>query len=152
MKPLMLFVLLSLSLTSCYNPSSSDIMSDLIALDGEWESYKGVKFNENWRVLDNYHLQGEGFSLNGSDTAFFESLNIIREGDSIYYSVSFSEENSAVAFSLTEATKNTWTFINPENDFPSIIVYQIEKDSLLTVTISNIRGNKEQFFYLKKVR
>ena len=144
-------LLIPLFLTSCYNPSVSDIMGDLIALEGEWDSYKGVKFSENWRVVDDHHLQGEGFSLNGADTVFFETLSIIRESDSIYYSISFAEENGDVNFLLTEATKNSWTFINPENAFPSIIVYQIEKDSLLTVTISNIRGNKEQFFYLKKV-
>ena len=152
MKPLLSFYLLLLFLSSCYNPSASDIMGDRIALEGKWESYKGVKFSENWRVVDDHHLQGEGFSLNGADTVFFETLNIVREGDSIYYSVSFAEENSVVDFSLTEATKNTWKFINPENDFPSIIVYEIEKDSLLTVTISNIRGNKKQFFYLKRIK
>jgi hypothetical protein len=126
-------------------------MTDLAVLNGEWVSYKGVKFNENWRVIDNYNIEGEGFSLNGIDTVFFESLSVVRKSDSVYYRVSFPEENNDVDFLLTEAHKTKWIFINPENDFPSIIIYQVEEDSLLTVSISNIRGNKEQFFYLKKV-
>ncbi len=69
MKPFSLFLVIIL-MNSCYNPSPSEIIKDLDALVGEWESYKGVKFNENWRFVNNNLLEGEGFSLNGSDTAF----------------------------------------------------------------------------------
>lgn len=139
-------------MNSCYNPTPSEIISDLDALVGEWESYKGVKFNENWRSVNNNLFEGEGFSLNGSDTAFFESLEIFRDGDSIYYRVLLDNRNEITDFKLTKASKNSWKFVNPTNDFPSIIVYKLQKDSLLLVTISNIRGNKEQFFYLKKIK
>ncbi len=139
-------------MNSCYNPSPSEIIKDLDALVGEWESYKGVKFNENWRFVNNNLLEGEGFSLNGSDTAFFESLKIFREGDSIYYRVLLDNRSEITDFKLTEASKNSWKFVNPDNDFPSIIIYKVQNDSLLLVTISNIRGNKEQFFYLKKTK
>lgn len=150
MKPLILISLLPLFLISCYNPNSHEIFHDLRVLDGNWESYKGVKFNENWRFIDDNLFEGEGFSLNGSDTSFFESLSIVRNGDSIYYRVFFDENNDVVDFLLTDVSKHSWTFTNPENDFPSIINYQIEDDTLLLVTIANIRGNKEQFFHLRK--
>ena len=145
-----MLLLLFLSLNSCYNPSATEIINDLEILVGEWESYKGVKFNENWRFVSDNLLAGEGFSLNGIDTAYFESLKIIRKGDSIYYRVLFDNQKVITDFTLTEASKTRWTFINPNNDFPSIIIYDVQKDSLLLVTISNIRGNKEQFFYLKR--
>lgn len=151
MKPFSLFLVIIL-MNSCYNPSPSEIIKDLDALVGEWESYKGVKFNENWRFVNNNLLEGEGFSLNGSDTAFFESLKIFREGDSIYYRVLLDNRSEITDFKLTEASKNSWKFVNPDNDFPSIIIYKVQNDSLLLVTISNIRGNKEQFFYLKKTK
>lgn len=149
MKPVMLLSLL-LFLNSCYNPSINDSIRDLEILVGEWESYKGVKFNENWRFVNENLFEGEGFSLNGTDTAFFESLKIIREGDSIFYRVLLENQKVITDFILTEASKTSWTFINPENNFPSIINYHVEKDSLLLVTITNIRGNKEQSFYLKR--
>lgn len=149
MKPeLLLF--LALLLNACYNPSPNDTIHDLEILVGEWESYKGVKFNENWRLVDENSFEGEGFSLNGVDTAFFESLKIIKEGDLIIYRVIFENHKAITDFVLTKASKTSWTFINPENDFPSIINYNIKKDSLLLVTITNIRGNKEQSFYLKR--
>lgn len=149
MKPVILLSLL-LFLNSCYNPSINDSIRDLEILVGEWESYKGVKFNENWRFVNENLFEGEGFSLNGTDTAFFESLKIIREGDSIFYRVLLENQKVITDFILTEASKTSWTFINPENNFPSIINYHVEKDSLLLVTITNIRGNKEQSFYLKR--
>ncbi len=149
MKPVMLLSLL-LFLNSCYNPSPNEIIHDLEILVGEWESYKGVKFNENWRFANENLFEGEGFSLNGTDTAFFESLQIIREGDSIFYRVLFEDQKVITDFLLTEASRTSWTFINPDNDFPSIINYRVQKDSLLSVTITNIRGNKEQSFYLKR--
>ncbi|MBC8319413.1 MAG: hypothetical protein H8E34_01690 [Bacteroidetes bacterium] len=151
MKPFSLFLLVLLLINSCYNPSSSDIISDLKVLNGEWQSYKGVKFNENWKFVDENLFEGIGFSMNGADTAFFESLKILREGDSIYYRVFLGEKKDIVDFLLIQASKNNWTFVNPANEFPSIIVYQVENDSLLTVTTSDINSNKKQLFYLKKV-
>ncbi len=145
-------LLLLLILNSCYNPSPTDIIDDLEILVGDWESYKGVKFNENWRIVSDSLFKGEGFSLNGTDTAFYESLEIFKVGDSIYYRVLFENKKVITDFALSEASKTSWTFINPHNDYPSIIKYEVKKDSLLLVTISNIRGNKEQFFYLKRIK
>lgn len=136
-------------LFSCYNPTSHEAMKDLKVIEGEWESYKGVKFNENWRFVNDKLFEGEGFSMNGNDTSFFESLSIIKKGDSIYYLVSFKKD-AAVNFLLTDAKRDEWIFTNPKNDYPSIIKYEMEDDTLLLVTTSNIRGNKEQFFYLKR--
>jgi len=106
-------------------------------------------FNENWKVINNSTLVGEGFSLNGSDTVFYERLKIHKIGDSIYYSVQFSEEQ--VDFLLTEASKSRWLFVNPENQFPKKIDYKLEDDTTLNVIISDMELNKKQKFYLKKV-
>ena len=152
MKPLFLNILLILALSSCYNPDSSQSIRDLNGLAGEWESYEGVVFNENWRVVNKRLLEGEGVSLNGSDTAFFESLNISKVGDSIYYQVFFGDDPGSVDFLLIDATKNSWTFINPDNEFPQKIYYKLESDSILNVTVSDMEVNKKQFFYLKKIR
>jgi len=113
-------------------------------------SYKGVEFNEIGGVRVKTGLKERVFSMNGVDTSFFESLSIERVGDSIYYKVNLVDESQSVDFLLIDASINSWTFMNPENDFPSIIKYSVEKDSLLIVTISDIRGNKKQHFYLQK--
>jgi len=118
-------------------------------ISGKWESYEGVQFNENWKVVNNELLAGEGFSLNGSDTVFYERLKIHRVGDSVYYSVQFSDEQ--VDFLLTEASKKQWLFVNPENEFPKKIDYKLEDDTTLNVIISDMELNKKQNFYLKRI-
>lgn len=150
MRSLLLFFLLILFVSSCHNPTTSENMINLRKLDGNWLSYKGVKFNENWRCVNANLIEGEGFSLVGVDTSFLESLIIERVDDSIYYRVRLGEQSRSIDFLLIEAFESSWTFINPENDFPSIINYSIQEDGLLTVTISDIEGNKKQLFYLKK--
>jgi len=149
MKSLFLSILLLAFLSSCYNPNSSQSISDLKMISGKWESYEGVQFNENWKVVNNELLAGEGFSLNGSDTVFYERLKIHRVGDSVYYSVQFSDEQ--VDFLLTEASKKQWLFVNPENEFPKKIDYKLEDDTTLNVIISDMELNKKQNFYLKRI-
>jgi len=127
-------------------------MEDIKILEGNWKSYKGVKFNETWRVINDSLFKGKGFSMNRNDTSFIESLMITKKEDAIFYIVGIEEKRKRVEFLLTEASRGKWTFQNPENEFPSIIKYEIENDSLLLVTIANVRGNKEQFFYLKRVK
>ena len=152
MRPLTLLLFPFILLSSCYNPLPVEVIDDLKIISGEWKSYKGVEFRENWIIVDQNVLEGVGFSMNEADTAFFEALKIERVGDSVYYKVLLEKKGDDISFLLTEASKSSWTFVNPENDYPSIIDYHIENDTLLTVTISNIRGNKKQFFYLEKVR
>jgi len=137
-------------LSSCYNPTARQSMNDLQPLEGNWISYKGVVFNENWIQESENIFKGIGFSLNENDTSFYEQLAIKLYNDTIYYSVNL-ESGKVTDFKLTKAKKHKWTFVNPDNEFPSIINYEIENDTLLNISISNIRGNKEQFFWLKKV-
>lgn len=137
-------------LSSCYRPTSSQSIKDLKQLEGNWKSYKGVAFNENWIHTSENFFKGKGFSLNENDTSFYEDLSIKMHKDTIYYSV-ILKSGRQTNFKLREAKKHKWTFVNPDNEFPSIINYEIENDTLLNISISNIRGNKEQFFWLKKV-
>lgn len=138
-------------MSSCYRPTGSQSIQDLKQLEGNWKSYKGVVFNENWIRESENIFKGVGFSLNENDTSFYENLSIKMYKDTIYYSV-ILESGRVTNFKLTMAKKHKWTFVNPDNEFPSIINYEIENDTLLNISISNIRGNKEQFFWLKKVK
>ncbi len=152
MRPLILLLFPFIFLSSCYNPKPVEVIDDLKIISGEWKSYKGVEFRENWKIVDQNAFEGVGFSMNGDDTVFFEALKIERIGDSVYYKVLLEKKGNDISFLLTEASKTNWTFVNPKNDYPSIIDYHIENDTLLTVTISNIRGNKKQFFYLERIK
>ena len=133
---------------SCYSPSAEESYRDIEKITGNWSSRKGVSFNENWQKKENY-FSGLGFSLNENDTSFKEILKIHILNDSLTYTVFLGEER-VVDFKLHEAGKNYWKFVNPVNDFPSIIEYELENDSLLNIKVSNIRGKKSQYFWLKR--
>ena len=149
MRSFLIICFLSFFFISCYHPSPSESMEDLKSIEGKWTSYKGIVLKENWRFENENLIAGEGYSMNGNDTSFFESLEIFKEKDSIYYSVMFGNEES-IDFLLKDASRDSWTFVNTENDFPSIIKYELHSDTLLHVIISNIRDNKKQYFYLKR--
>jgi len=136
-------------LVSCSHPTPQESMKNLRVIEGNWESYKGVGFNENWRLANDSLFEGEGFSMNETDTVFFENLRIYKKSGSVFYSVGLTEGEN-VDFLLTNTSSTSWEFRNPKNEFPSIIKYHLENDSLLSISIANIRGNKEQFFYLKR--
>jgi len=154
MKSLILLLLTLVLITGCYNPSSKESFHDLGVIVGKWHSYKGVGYNQSWFFNGNNNLKGVSFSMNGIDTAFMQTTTVEMLNDSVYYrvlnSVSANSTNTT-NFVLSEASKSNWVFINYFNTYPAIITYNLLNDSMLTVTTSNIRGNKRQYFYLKRM-
>lgn len=135
---------------SCYNPNSKESFSDLNKLSGKWSSNEGVLFNEHWKVVNDSLMTGLGFSLQGSDTAFAEKMKIFINGDSVYFAAKTDPEEGFISFTLQEAGRNKWVFINPAHDYPNIIQYEIKDDTLLNAFTANIRGNKKVEFNLKR--
>ncbi len=151
-KSLILSFLLFGVFNSCKSPDNTDVMQDWNTLSGKWESYKGVVFCENWKMLNDSLYSGIGFSLNGNDTMFSEKLALRIINDSVYYQAYVSGEKSPTSFSLREYSSSDWLFVNERNEFPKKIHYVLENDTLLTVTISDMELNKKQLFYLRKVK
>jgi len=137
-------------LVSCYNPDSRESFSDLKILEGKWSSKEGVLFNEQWQIANDSLMTGLGFSLKGEDTAFVEKMKIYVNGDSVYFAAKTDPKEGFVSFTLTEAGKNKWVFVNAAHDYPNIIQYEIKDDTLLNAFIANIRGNKKVEFNLKR--
>ncbi len=149
MKSLILLLLATLFVSSCYNPTPLQIMDDFSVIEGKWISYKGIKFNEDWKFINKTEYEGVGYSLNNNDTAYFERLKMHLKDGAISYMVMF-ENGESVEFNLISSTKNSWVFTNPMNDYPSLIKYEVSNDTLLTVVTANIRNNKKQYFYLSR--
>lgn len=135
---------------SCYHPSSAESFENLKGLEGNWTSYKGIKFNEKWVIVNDSLMQGLGFTLNGTDTVFSEKLLIERRGDSVYYGAYIENNGHFVYFVLDDADKTSWSFRNAEHDYPNIIEYEFENDTTLEVFTSNLQGNKKISFSLKR--
>lgn len=142
---------LAFLLSGCYHPTPQESFSDIQKITGNWTSYEGAKFNEKWEKTNDSLLSGIGFSLSGKDTAFAEKLLIKRIGDSVFYGALVDENREYIYFKLTEAGRNYWKFSNPFHDYPNIIEYKLENDTLLKATTSNSRGNKKIVFKLRKI-
>lgn len=136
---------------SCYHPTPKQAFEDMRILEGEWTTYEGSQFNESWKVFNDSLIKGVGFSLVGADTAFSEQLVLKRNGDSVYYGAWVGNNKGYVYFKLSEANRKQWIFINSNHDYPNIIDYKLENDTLLEATTSNIRGNKKIVFKMKRV-
>jgi len=137
-------------LQSCYHPTPPEAFEDLKTLQGKWTSTGQTLFNEHWQLVSDTLMTGTGFSLNGKDTVFQERLKIFRTGDNIWYAVQPDPEKEYIFFRLMKSGYRHWTFENPVNDYPAIIIYLLKKDSILETRTTNIRGNKEVIFTFKK--
>ena len=111
-----------------------------------WESQtsRGSVY-EVWTKEGKQELVAKSYKLNGTDTILLETVQIVKENGQLYYipTVSTQNEGKPVRFSLVEMTKTTFTFENPEHDFPQTISYRkIGKDSLIA-EIAGTRKGKE---------
>lgn len=129
---------------------TQDIMSWNM-VTGNWESYKGVGFNENWKKIDDSTYSGIGFSLNDADTMFMEKLELTSRNNDTYYTVYLSNDSEPVNFRLISCNGyDSWIFENFNNDFPQRIKYNLDNDTTLTITISDSAENRKQVFYMAR--
>lgn len=151
-RPAIISIFLILIISACYRPAPRQAFDDLKILEGTWSSIEGPVFNEYWAVENDTLLKGIGFTLNNRDTSFKETLKIYRSGQNVFYAAKVGGNKNYVFFRMEEAGRGVWSFINPSYDYPNIIQYKMISDSLLETRTTNIRGNKEIKFLLKKVR
>jgi hypothetical protein len=151
MKYRFLLVACCLSCWSCYRPSQPQAFEDMKQLEGEWSSVEGVQFNEVWEVTHDSLITGMGYSMNNEDTVFTERLKIYRTGNFVLYGAKVGDKPDYVFFRLQEAGKRKWTFVNPVHDYPNIIEYTIENDTLLRARTMNTNRNKVIEFEFKRV-
>lgn len=112
-------------------------------LNGTWKRFGEPQY-EKWAVDSSAALRGEGFRQN-PDGALktTEFLRIVRQDDgNIVYQATVPDQNdgATVDFPMTFFTTNSWSFENPEHDFPQKIEYWFQDERTLKITIS---GNGE---------
>jgi hypothetical protein len=113
--------------------------SGLQRLTGTWKLF-GKPVFEKWEASSPDTLAGEGYSiLEEGKKQTSEYLRIVRltEGG-IVYQATVPEQNggATINFPLTFFTASSWTFENPEHDFPQTIEYWLQDDETLRATIS----------------
>jgi len=108
-------------------------------LTGTWKRTGKSSF-EQWTKASPDTLLGEGFSLaTNGEKKIREYLRLVRQADgAIVYQAIVPDQNqgATISFPLTFFTTTSWTFENPEHDFPKTIDYWLQEDASLNVSVS----------------
>ncbi|PTR00847.1 hypothetical protein C8P68_10175 [Mucilaginibacter yixingensis] len=126
-KILFLAALLTATITS--HAQTQKDFGKLHWLAGTWQSTNnkpGEIDTETWQIASTTTMTGTGITLKGKDTVFVEHLQLVVNGNAIYYMARVGKSLKAVPFKLTQITADSFTCENPEHDFPKKITYQLE--------------------------
>lgn len=127
-------------------------------LEGKWmmEGKKGNTY-ETWKIVDDNHMAGKSYKVYKKDTTERESIELLIEGENIYYIVTVQNQNNGepVRFTMTDGNRRHMDFSNPEHDFPKEIKYQWKQNDRYEVEIigpmkPGSKKNKVILFSFKK--
>lgn len=136
-----IFLLFCLSLFSCGNKKVT--VSDFAWLEGKWKGVEdGMISFEEWKPLQGKLLEGEGGSISGSDTVFYEFIKIEQRGEDLFYTVSVEGSSEIVDFKFTGYKNDSIIFENLKHDFPQRIVYFRLPDSKLYACVDGLNAGK----------
>lgn len=114
-------------------------------LKGTWKADKSDLF-EHWDLLNENTLKGFSYKMVDGQILISEYTDITRKENDIVYTATVLNQNKgkSIDFKLT-GTGSTYTFENPDHDFPRKIVYQQLSDDEISVSISG--GQQKEYRY-----
>lgn len=103
----------------------------------------GNRMSETWVKAGNSAYKAETYLTFGTDTLFREYSRLNKAGSSLHCIITIPDQNDAkpVVFKLTKQEDDLLVFENQEHDFPQVIVYQHQGDSIIA-EISGMQGGK----------
>lgn len=139
----------------CKNSGEIQILESKTSFDwllGGWKrsnDKEGQVTFENWSKTHDSLYTGMSYTLQDSDTIFSEKVHLLKKGDQWSYDVELPETSLPFSFGLTQITDSSFICENPANDFPKMISYQMNGDSLFA-TISG--GGQPINYWFGKVK
>jgi hypothetical protein len=138
------FALMMVTCCGCAHDSTKGEFN-LDALTGKWvvESDHTLQF-EQWRKADSETYSGMGYVMEGGDTTFFESLEILKvDGVWTYFAkVIGSNHDEAIPFALSKQSNERIEFRNENHDFPQKIGYEMVSENELQAYIEGPRDGQ----------
>lgn len=124
-------------------------------LVGEWtHSTEQEQSYENWTQANDSTLTAHSFTLVEADTVFAERVTLQQKNNDVFFTVIAYNQNDdqPVTFKMIPSNEGTFTFENPEHDFPSSISYtNPAKDSIHAWIEGKVKGeNRKVDFYFKR--
>lgn len=117
-------------------------------LQGTWKM-ENKEIYEHWDKLNDDALKGFSYKKENGQLTISEYLDISRNGNELIYTATVLNQNrgKGIGFKVTK-TDSTFTFENPDHDFPKKIVYQKLSDNEISVQVSD--GGQGGFVYKMK--
>jgi Domain of unknown function (DUF6265) len=155
MKKILTAAIFFLCLSAFYVSIDSKTFKKLYTLEGTWKMLtKRGAVCEEWKKINDHHLQNRGYMLIGKDTLVSERVALTNTEAGIFYTSTVENQNDKqpIAFKMTSAEGNTFIFENPAHDYPKRIVYKLVTADSLHAYIDDgtDEPKKRQNFYYKK--
>jgi uncharacterized protein YciI len=117
-------------------------------LQGTWKM-ENKEIYEHWDKFNENTLKGFSYKLKDGQMFISEYLDITKANNEVIYTATVLKQNQGkeVSFKLTK-TDSTFTFENPNHDFPKKIGYQKLNDTEIFVKVSD--GKQKGFAYKMK--
>lgn len=157
MKKIILILLLSLSLTSCFKSNEKSKITEADWLPGKWENKStDGDLIENWTKLNDSVYNGQSYFIKGKDTLHNEHIQLVQKGESLYYISNIKDQNNdkPVTFIKKDTIAKQLIFENPKNNYPKKIIYNPFSNDVLIIEISGVQQGKPSFdtYTLKKTK
>ena len=137
-----------------FSQAPSNHVKQLFALlPGTWQN-TAMNHQEIWEQKDSI-LKGNGLVMKGSDTLWYERLeiNCITQPPAYTSWVDKQNGGNGIQFLLSSSSDSSWIFENPLHDFPQKISYTQKLSNKIEVRISGNDKNRmreETFEFIRK--
>lgn len=123
-------------------------------LIGQWKgnSPSGSSF-EDWKMVNDFTIQGKGFIVVNGDTTFTEGMRIQRLGSDLYYILALDESKQAVKFKLKTYVEQQAIFENETLAFPNQVIIRKNANNSYTTILQNkapTQIQEEQLNYINQ--
>lgn len=114
-------------------------------LQGTWKM-ENKEIYEHWDSVNNQHLKGLSYEIKNGQMAVSEYLDISRKNGEVTYTATVLNQNKGkeVRFKLSK-TDSTFTFENPDHDFPKKVFYKKISDTEVFVRVSDGKQKASAF-------
>ncbi len=145
MKKIILFLVITVTFSSC---QQSKNVSKIVGADwliGKWENKSDDGYLlETWEKINDSLFDGKSYFIKGKDTLHSEKMQLKQKGEELFYISTIQGENNdkPITFKHNIEIEKKLVFENHKNEYPRKIVYQpFPKDHLL-IEISGIQHDE----------
>lgn len=154
-KIIYLLMVITFSGNANFNNSAVNDLNDFKWILGLWkyDTADNIIY-EKWIKVSSGTFEGLSYTISKSngDTLFAESLRLLEMNKNVYYLAKVEHNIYPVPFKLVGHSVNSFVFENNEHDFPQRLIYSLETNDALNVTVEGDKSGQNNGFIIQYVR